>query len=156
MHSRRHSLSRYIPPSSDPFTHFKITRGKTRHGFKDLPCLLARAWADGNFELLTPAWDMLGYSAEELAGRCVCELIALEPDAARSAVKSLLTEGGALEFSLVCKDGHEMRYHWNRQFDDFTSSMFIIGERLPARSRTRAALPGAAAQRGHGLSFNTR
>lgn len=116
--------------------------------------MLARAWADGNFELLTPAWDMLGYSEDELAGRCVCELIALEPDAARAAVKSLLTEGGALEFSLVCKDGHEMRYHWNREFDDFTSSMFIIGERLPAiRSRATVAFAGAAAQRGRGLSL---
>ncbi|TAK81291.1 MAG: hypothetical protein EPO20_24615 [Betaproteobacteria bacterium] len=100
--------------------------------------------------------NVLGYSAEELAGRCVCELIALEPDAARAAVKSLLTEGGALEFGLVCKDGHEMRYHWNRQFDDFTSSMFIMGERLPARSRTRAALPGAAAPRGRGLSLQAQ
>lgn len=112
MDARRPSLSRYIPPSSDPLTHFKIVRGETRRRFEDPPCLLARAW----------------------------------PDAAREAVQSLLTEGGSLEFGLRCKDGRELRYYWNRQFDDFTTSMFIIGEQLPAsRSRTQPVLPLSAA-----------
>jgi hypothetical protein len=93
MHSRRHSLSRYIPSSSDPATHFKIALGETRQGFEDLPCLLARAWSSGKFELLSPAWEALGYSDEELTGQGVCELVALEPEAACAAVKSLLTEG---------------------------------------------------------------
>ena len=111
--------------------------GKTRPGFEELPCLLARAWADGTFVLLSPAWDVLGYSGEELAGRCVCELIAPDRDAARTAVKALLTEGGSLQFGLRCKDGRALRYNWNRDFDDFTRSMFIVGEELPAvRSRT--------------------
>ena len=130
MKARRHSLSRYLPPSSDASDHFRIVRGKTRYGFKSLPCLLARVWADGKFELLNPGWDVLGYSAEELAGRPVCELVALRPDAAGAAVKSLLTEGRALEFGLRRKDGRETRYHWNRHYDDFSSSMFIIGEEI--------------------------
>ncbi len=85
MKARRHSLSGYIPPSSDPCKHFKIVLGETYWGFEELSCLLARAWAGGNFETLNPAWRMLGYSPQELAGRCVGELIALEPDAARAA-----------------------------------------------------------------------
>jgi hypothetical protein len=131
MKARRHSLSRYLPPASDPATHFRITHGKTQRGFGNLSCLLARVWADGNFELLN-SWDALGYSAQELAGHSVCELVALEPDAASAAVSSLLTEGRALEFGLLRKDGREAKYHWNRHYDDFSSSMFIIGEELRA------------------------
>jgi hypothetical protein len=138
--ARRHSLSRYIPAWSDPCTHFKIGLGETHPGFEALPCVLARAWAGGNFELLSPAWNMLGYSPEELAGRCVGELIALEPAAARAAVRSLLDEGSWLEFGLRCKDGREIRYHWNRHFDDFTTSMFIVGDVLRAARRRIDAL----------------
>jgi hypothetical protein len=132
MKARRRSLSRYLPPSSDPCTHFRITRGEAQRGFESLPCLLARVWANGSFELLNPAWDSLGYSAQELAGHAMCELVALEPDAAGSAVMSLLTEGRPIEFCLRRKDGRQARYHWNRHFDDFSSSMFIVGEELPA------------------------
>ena len=132
MKARRRSLSRYLPPSSDPSTHFRITHGQTQHGFESLPCLLARVWADGSFELLNPAWDSLGYPAQELAGHSICELVALEPDAAGAAVMSLLTEGRALEFGLRRKDGGQARYHWNRHFDDFSTSMFIVGEEMPA------------------------
>ena len=132
MKARRHSLSRYLPPSSDPATHFRISHGKTQRGFGGLSCLLARVWADGKFELLNSAWDALGYSAQELAGHSVCELVALGPDAASAAVSSLLTEGRGLEFCLLRKDGRATRYHWNRHYDDFSSSMFIIGEELRA------------------------
>jgi hypothetical protein len=114
----------------DPSTHFRITRGTTQQGFGHLPCLLARVWADGNFELLNPAWDTLGYSAQELAGHAVCELVALEPDAASAAMSSLLAEGPPLAFGLLRKDGREVRYHWNRHFDDFSTSMFIVGEEV--------------------------
>jgi PAS domain-containing protein len=134
MQARRHSLSRYLPPASDPSTHFRISRGRTLHGFADLPCLVARLWADGKFELLNPAWDALGYSSRELMGHPVCDLIALEPQAASAAVRSLLTEGRPLEFALRHKDGHEARYHWNRHFDDFSSSMFVVGDELPLRA----------------------
>ena len=130
MKARRHSLSRYLPPSSDVSTHFRISRGRTQRGFGGLSCLLARVWADGNFELLNSAWDALGYSAQELAGHSVCELVALEPDAASAAVSSLLTEGRGLEFGLRRKDGREAKYHWNRHYDDFSSTMFVIGEEL--------------------------
>jgi|KBSMisStaDraftv2_1062788.scaffolds.fasta_scaffold185262_2 hypothetical protein len=132
MKARRHSLSRYLPRSADPSSHFRIARGETQQGFGELPCLLARVWADGKFELLNPAWDALGYADGELAGRRVCELVALEPHAAGIVVSALLSEGRAVEFSLRCKDGHEVRYHWNRHFDDFSTSMFVIGEELPA------------------------
>lgn len=104
--------------------------------------------------MLNPAWRMLGYSPRELAGRCVGELIALEPDAARAAVRSLLIEGSWLEFGLRCKDGRQIRYHWSRHFDDFTTSMFIVGDVLgAARARSGVALPAAAAQRNRGVSF---
>jgi hypothetical protein len=132
MKARRQSLARYLPSSSDPSTHFRISRGSNQRGFGGLSCLLARAWADGNFELLNSAWDALGYSAQELAGHSVCELVALGPDAASAAVRSLLTEGRPLEFGLLRKDGREAKYHWNRHYDDFSTSMFIIGEEMPA------------------------
>lgn len=135
MQARRHSLSRYLSPSYDPATHFRITRGKTHPGFGKLTCLLARVRADGNFELLNPAWDALGYSAQELDGHSVCELVALAPEAASAALSTLLTEGRPLEFGLRRKDGREARYHWNRHFDDFSTSMFIVGEELPAARR---------------------
>jgi hypothetical protein len=139
MKARRRSLARYLPPSSDPSTHFTITRGKTHHGFERLHCLLARVWADGNFELLSPAWDALGYSARELVGRRVCELLALRPDAARAAMMSLLTEGRPLDVSLLRKDGRQARYRWIRHFDDFSTSMFIVGEELPAARGTASS-----------------
>ena len=158
MNMRRHSLSRYLPPASDPSTHFRISRGKTQPGFQHLPCLLARAWPDGSFELLNPAWEALGYSDDELAGRRIDELVALEPQAARAAVKSLLTEGGSIAFGLLCRDGREMGYQWNRQFDDFTSSMFIIGDGFAvAESRMRVAAPRpAAARRVGNLSYRVQ
>ena len=84
MRARRHSLSRYLRPSADPFTHFKIVRGEVQPGFERLKCLLASAWADR-----------------------VCELIALEPDAAGAAMKALLTEGRSVQFALRRRDGRE-------------------------------------------------
>ncbi len=157
MTQRQHSLSRYLPPASDLSTHFRISRGKTQLGFQHLPCLLARAWPDGSFELLSPAWEVLGYSEEELAGRCVWELVALEPEAARAAVKSLLTEGGSVAFGLLCKDGRELAYQWNRQFDDFTSSMFIIGDALAAEeTQTRPTAPRPAAHRSGTLAYRAQ
>jgi PAS domain-containing protein len=132
MHARRHSLSRYLEGSADPLTHFKIARGAAQPGFERLPCLLARAWADGRFEMVNPAWNRLGYSSEELAGHGVGELISLEPQAACAALWRLLAEGRSLEFGLLCKDGSEVNFHWNRQFDDFSTSMFIIADELPA------------------------
>lgn len=126
----RHWLSRLVSPSSESFAHFTITRGTARHDFEELPCLLARAWPDGTLALLNPAWDGLGYSDKELVGRSFCELIALERRAACAALKSLLASDATVEFSLRCKDEREMRCHWNRQFDRFTDSIFIIGDPL--------------------------
>lgn len=157
MNRRRRSLARYLPPASDASTHFRISRGKTQLGFQHLPCLLARAWPDGSFELLSPAWEVLGYSDDELAGRCVCELVALEPEAARAAVKSLLTEGGSVEFGLLCKDGRALDYQWNRQFDDFTTSMFILGDGLAVEETSmRLAAPRPAAHRGGTLAYRAQ
>src|SRR3954463_3916640 len=132
MLARRHSLARYILPSVDLFTHFRIARGDVQPGFEGLSCLLARAWADGTFELVSPEWDRLGSSNEQLVGRSLCELIALEPDAACAVVEALLTEGLPMQFPLRRANGAELNLHWNGQFDDFTTSMFIVAEELPA------------------------
>jgi len=134
--SSKHWLSRFISLSPQPFEHFTISRGATRRGFETLPCLLARAWPDGALVLLSPSWDVLGYSDEELVGRSFCELIALERYAACAALRSLLACDDTVQFSLRCKDRREMRCHWNRQFDGFTNSMFIIGDPLPAALET--------------------
>jgi hypothetical protein len=127
----RHWLSRFVSPSSESFAHFTITRGAARHGFDELPCLLARAWPDGSLALLNPAWKVLGYSDDELIGRSFCGLIALERGAACAALRSLLASDATVDFSLRCKDQREMACHWSRQFDEFTDSMFIIGDPLP-------------------------
>src|SRR5437868_13492016 len=126
MNLRRHSLSRYIISSADPSTHFKMARGEVQPGFERLPCLLARAWADGTFEMVNPAWHRLGYSDEELAGRCVADFIALEPDAARG------------EFALCCKDGREVKFHGNRRSTISRAPCLSSGTGCPeleARSR---------------------
>lgn len=140
---RRRSLSRYLSPSLDLLGHFRISCGETQYGFETLHCLLARAWTDGRFELLSPGWDSLGYSRDALAGRGFGELISLEPKAARRAMKSLLAEEGPLEFGLRCNGRRELRYRWHRQFDDFTTSMLILGDELAvaglAVTRTRRA-----------------
>ena len=154
MLASRHLRATYLPPFPDPLTHFRITRGATRRGFEDLPCLLARAWPDGKFEIVNPAWQMLGYPEEELIGRCFCALIALEPDAACAAVKSLLTDGCALGFALRCKDGRELPLYWSRHFDDFTRSMFIIGDEMPAEPPAAKAPATVVAQRSRVLSFH--
>jgi hypothetical protein len=145
---RSQSLSRCLPCSAHP-EHFRITVGETRRGFGHLPCLLARAWSDGKFELLNPAWRVLGYSDQELTGSCVCELVALGTVAACAAVRSLLTEGRPEQFGLRCKDGRQLRFHWNREFDDFTTSMFIIADELPAAlTGTCRASPDTSARAG--------
>lgn len=82
--------------------------------------------------MINPGWHRLGYSDTELTGRGLCELIALEPYAAREAIRSLLTEGRSVEFALQCRDGSERSFRWNRQFDDFTTSMFIVAEEMSA------------------------
>ncbi|HXI36131.1 MAG TPA: hypothetical protein VNH80_04395 [Burkholderiales bacterium] len=134
--------ARYVPLSPDPSAHFRIVLGKTVHAFETLPCLLARAWPDGRFELLTPAWDALGYSAAELRGRCVCDLVALERHAACAALRVVLSEGGSLELGLRRKCGGEAVYCWSRQFDDYTGSIFIVGdERLAPRRAMTAPRP---------------
>ena len=124
--------------------HFRITCGATRCGFETLHCLLARAWADGRFELLNPGWDRLGFPKDALAGRAFCELVSLAPKAARGAMKSLLAEDGPLEFGLRYNDRREVRYRWHRQFDDFTTSMFIIGDELPVAGMAVARAPRAS------------
>ena len=136
--SSEHWLSRFISASPQRFEHFTISRGPTRRGFETLPCLLARAWPDGDLVLLSPSWDGLGYSDDELVGRSFCELIALERRAACAALKSLLAFDDTVQFGLRCKDRREVSCHWNRQFDGFTNSMFIIGDPLPATLETAA------------------
>jgi hypothetical protein len=145
MNSRRWQ-SRFASPFPESFEHFTITRGAARQGFDELPCLLARAWPDGTLALLNPAWKVLGYSDDELIGRSFCELIALERDVACAMLKSLLSSDALVEFSLRCKDQHEMGFHWNRQFDKFTDSMFVIGDPLAV---TREAAPLCRAKLRH-------
>lgn len=151
MQARRHSLARYLPSSVDLYTHFHIIWGTVHRGFARLPCLLARAWADGRFELISPAWRDLGYSEAELAGRGVCDLMSLDAESARNAVRTLLTEGGALELELQCREDGARRYRWNRQFDDYTTSMFIIADELPSVTPQAEVKRRIPAKRGPGV-----
>ena len=139
VNSRRHSLSRYLDPRANPLADFRITRGKTQPGFADLPCLLARVWPDGRFELINHGWETLGYSEEELLGRRFCDLVAMEETVALALLSGLLTEGRSMQFPLRSKDGSALEFHWNRQFDDFSTSMFVIGILIDS-PRTRVAV----------------
>ncbi len=57
-------------------------------------------------------------------------------------MKALLTEGVSMQFALRCKGGRGLKFNWNRQFGDFTTSMFIVGEELPAaRPQLKMLLP---------------
>jgi hypothetical protein len=132
-HSR--SLKSDFDSAADPEMHFRITTAAGRRGFEGLSCLLARVWRNGSIELLNPAWDKLGYSSAELGGRPFCELIALDSVAACAATRALLTEEGSVEFDLRCKDGRTVRHHWARELDEFTDSMFIVGEEVVAGAR---------------------
>jgi hypothetical protein len=96
-------------------------------------------WPDGRFELINHGWGTLGYSEEELLGRRFCELVAMEEAAALALLSGLLTEGLSMQFPLRSKGGSALEFHWNRQFDDFSTSMFIIGVLLDA-PRTRVAV----------------
>jgi PAS domain S-box-containing protein len=126
------SFSGYTSSASLPFSHFKMVFGHAPHArLESLQCLLARVWSDGRFELLNRAWETLGYSEAELTGRCFCELIALESDATCAAMTELLDEhGGSVEFELIRKDGRRVKFHWQRRMDDFSRSVFVIGQAL--------------------------
>jgi hypothetical protein len=122
---------------------FRLVGGKPRRGFENLQVLLAQAWlAQAQIELLSPAWQALGYRDNELNGARLCALIAL-PQADACAMVRLLLDTSVtcpVEFSLRCPRS-ERRFRWYRQFDPYTNSVFLLGDEHAAPPKAAAVTP---------------
>jgi PAS domain S-box-containing protein len=94
------------------------------------PILLALAGFDGKLKFLNPAWEkILGYPAQELLERPLCDLMQHERPVAVALVDRLLAEDSLerLEFGLRCKDGTCRWFLWHRRFDSEHQAIFIAG-----------------------------
>lgn len=98
--------------------------------------MMARLRPGGIFELLTSgAWARaLGYMPEELSGKSLRELMALETPAAGAVVAALLDTAGAepLDVTLLCKDERRKCFRFYRRFDPRGQSIFFVADELPA------------------------
>jgi PAS domain-containing protein len=96
--------------------------------------MLARVRRSGMFELLTSAaWARaLGYLPDELSGKSLRELMALDKRAAREVVTALLDEGDArpLEVTLRCKDERRKCFRLYRRFDPYEQAVFVLADEV--------------------------
>ena len=112
--------------------------------------LVAAAWGKGraqselmlarirarraSFELLTAAaWARaLGYAAEELSGKSLRELVALDAHAAQELFAALLDESDArpLDVTLRCKDRRRKVFRFHRRVDSYGEAIFVLAEEL--------------------------
>jgi len=94
------------------------------------PILLGLAGFDGKLKFLNPAWEkILGYPAQELLDRPLCDLMQQHGQAAAALVDRLLAEDSPerLEFGLRCQDGTNKWFLWHRRFDSEHQAIFIAG-----------------------------
>jgi len=112
--------------------------------------MMARLRPGGIFELLTSsAWARaLGYRPEELVGKSLGELMALEKPAAGEIVAALLDTSAVepLDIPLRCKDDRRKCFRFHRRFDPHGQSIFVVADELPvtrdsAAKRTRRVDP---------------
>jgi hypothetical protein len=100
------------------------------HYSSDCICL-AVLRPDGFLELLSPAWEsLLGFSRRELDGR---QLFAMFPPAAGSprALLRRIVDPAApdpVRVDLCQRSGAPRPLVWHRRFDDYDSTLFIVGE----------------------------
>lgn len=96
--------------------------------------MLARMHPAGIFELLTAgAWARaLGYAPEELSGRSLRELVALEKSATATLVTALLDTSAAepTDVTLRCKDERRKYFRFHRRFDPHGESIFVFADEL--------------------------
>ena len=94
--------------------------------------MLARIRPGGLFELLTAAaWaQALGYTADELNGKSLRELMQLGKRAAGKVVAALLDEKHAqpLDVSLRCKDERRKSFRFHRRFDPYEKAIFVVAD----------------------------
>jgi len=94
------------------------------------PTLLALAGFDGKLKFLNPAWEkILGYPAQKLLDRPLCELMQEHGQAAVALVDRLLAKDNfdSVEFGLRCQDGTCKWFLWHRRFDSEHQAIFIAG-----------------------------
>ena len=85
---------------------------------------------DGKLKFLSPAWErILGYSAQELLERPLCELMQHERSVTVTLMDQLLTVDSfdSMEFGLRCRDGTCKWFLWHRRFDTEHQAIFIAG-----------------------------
>lgn len=96
--------------------------------------LMARLPAGGTFELLSSAaWaQALGYRGEELSGKYLWELMALEARAAGEIVADLLDTNAhaPLDVPLRCKDHRRKCFRFYRRFDDRAQAIFLVVDEI--------------------------
>jgi PAS domain S-box-containing protein len=108
----------------------KLMPGKRELLHDSSPVLLGSIGFDGKLKFLSPAWErILGYSAQELRGRPLYELMQHERPVAVALVDRLLAGDGfeRLEFGLRCKDGACKWFLWQRRLDSENQAIFIVG-----------------------------
>jgi len=96
--------------------------------------MMARVRPSGLFELLSAAaWARaLGYTADELSGKALSELMPLEGRAARQVVAELLDQKGthSLEVTLRCKDQGRKYFRFHRRFDPYQEAVYVVADEL--------------------------
>ena len=96
--------------------------------------MMARVQPTGIFELLSAsAWvHTLGYALEELSGKSLSELIALEKPAAGEIVAALLDEQDArsLQVTLRCKDQRRKCFRFHRRFDPYSDAVYVVADEV--------------------------
>lgn len=96
--------------------------------------MMARINPAGIFELLSAgAWARaLGYRPEELSGKTLRQLIAVDSPNTGSVVAALLDPIGnaPLDVALRCKDQRRKCFRFHRRFDPRGQSFFVVADEL--------------------------
>lgn len=115
--------------------------------------MLARIRAGrASFELLSAAaWARaLGYATEELSGKPLGELMALDTPAAQELCAALLDEKDAppLDVTLRCKDRRRKVFRFHRRVDPYGEAIYVLAEELAFAAEQTGARPGATVDDG--------
>jgi hypothetical protein len=129
------------------FADLRVTQGRFFRAYGEVDSLIAKATQRGTLELLCPAWHrVLGYRPGELDGRSFSRLIAADAGGAASVIAALLEPRTRepIRFSLRCKGGGHMPFVWFRQYDAYDESLYLFGDRPPAKRAETAPLRAGA------------
>jgi len=120
--------------------------------------MLARVSPTGLFELLTAAaWARaLGYSADELSGKSLRDLMQLDKRASDAVLAAVLDDKDVrpVEVTLRCKDERRKSFRLHRRFDPYDQAMFVVADELPRDRPKRSGLAaGSDANGASGLAL---